>query len=161
MKRVVFIFMILGVCFMSGCSANKFDNIEIGDSTSSVIDFYGEPYIKLNTINIYKDEEQFVGVVSDFKEVLGVVLFTADRKLLYSEGLKPIACDDKMEQFIGKSIDEIEEEFGEIHCDIGSGFFIPAYITDHATILIFQIENEFVINASSIDIVTNMKSEFW
>jgi len=151
---LMFILIIfLGGSCMFDCSNDELSKIKIGESVLAAKEVYGSSFIDLNTVNVFKDENKYVITISDFQNVLAIAIFGSDGKLLCSKGVEPI--DDKnIEQFLGKSVADLENQFGKIHCDTGSGFYIPAYITDHATIVTLHVENDIVVNISSIDILT-------
>lgn len=50
---------------------------------------------------------------------------------------------------------ELAEEIGQPHVDVGSGFYIPAYITEDANLVCFELENEIVIEVIQRDLFTN------
>lgn len=57
------------------------------------------------------------------------------------------------------SIDELKQKLGEIHADVGSGFYIPAYITEDGFLVCFDLENDIVYEVIKRDILTNMVVE--
>ncbi len=50
---------------------------------------------------------------------------------------------------------ELTEEIGQPHVDVGSGFYIPAYVTEDANLVCFELENELVIEVIQLDLFTN------
>ena len=158
MKKLFTLILILGMCFMFGCSKDKFSKIKIGESMDRARDVYSATHIDLNAVKVFNDGENFVIVIEENQGISGIAVISSDRKTLHSEKITPIN-DENIEQFCGKSIEKIEEQYGKIHSDIGSGFYIPAYITDHATIVFFEIENGIVERISSKDIIANTTIE--
>ena len=53
------------------------------------------------------------------------------------------------------NFNELTEEIGQPHVDVGSGFYIPAYVTEDANLVCFELENELVIEAIQLDLFTN------
>ena len=53
------------------------------------------------------------------------------------------------------SFNELTEEIGQPHVDVGSGFYIPAYVTEDANLVCFELENELVIEVIQLDLFTN------
>lgn len=53
------------------------------------------------------------------------------------------------------NFNELTEEIGQPHVDVGSGFYIPAYVTEDANLVCFELENEIVIEVIQLDLFTN------
>lgn len=53
------------------------------------------------------------------------------------------------------NFNEPTEEIGQPHVDVGSGFYIPAYVTEDANLVCFELENEIVIEVIQRDLFTN------
>lgn len=53
------------------------------------------------------------------------------------------------------NFNELTEEIGQPHVDVGSGFYIPAYVTEDANLVCFELENEIVIEIIQLDLFTN------
>ena len=158
MKKLIVLILIMGMCFMFGCSKNEFSKIKIGESMDKARDVFKSSHIDLNAAKIFIDEKSFVVVVEKNQGISGIVVFSPDGKVLHSEKITPIN-DENIRQFCGKSVEELEKQYGRFHCDIGSGFYIPAYITNHATIVFFEIGNGIIERISSIDIITKKTME--
>lgn len=50
---------------------------------------------------------------------------------------------------------ELTEEIGQPHVDVGSDFYIPVYVTEDANLVCFELENEIVIEVIQLDLFTN------
>ena len=160
MKKLLMLMLILilGMCSMPGCSRNGFCRIKIGDSIDKAKDVYNSSYISLNALQVFKDEGRYVLAVEGNRGISGIAVFSSEGRLLYSEKLVPIN-DENIKRFCGESVYELEKQYGKIHCDIGSGFYLPAYITNHATIIFFEIRNDTVERFFSMDIITKETTE--
>lgn len=53
------------------------------------------------------------------------------------------------------NFNELTEEIGQPHVDVGSGFYIPAYVTEDANLVCLELENELVIEVIQLDLFTN------
>ena len=53
------------------------------------------------------------------------------------------------------NFNELTEEIGQPHVDVGSGFYIPAYVTEDVNLVCFELENELVIEVIQLDLFTN------
>lgn len=53
------------------------------------------------------------------------------------------------------NFNELTEEIGQPHVDVGSGFYILAYVTEDANLVCFELKNEIVIEVIQLDLFTN------
>ena len=53
------------------------------------------------------------------------------------------------------NFNELKEKIGQPHVDIGSGFYIPAYITEDAYLICFELENDNIFEVIKRDLLTN------
>jgi hypothetical protein len=87
---------------------------------------------------IWKDSKGYCIACTDGgpDQVSAVVRFSDDLELLEADGLEPIDPIDgaEMEQWVGKTLDEFIEQYGQYHLDLASGLFEPAYISNNGTI---------------------------
>lgn len=67
-----------------------------------------------------------------------------------------IQCED-INQFLGMDTAELKEKYGQPHVDVGSGFYIPAYITDDAYLICLELEDDIVFEVIEHDLLTNEK----
>ena len=58
-------------------------------------------------------------------------------------------------QFLNVDFNELTEEIGQPHVDVGSGFYIPAYVTEDANLVCFELKNEIVIEVIQRDLFIN------
>ena len=79
--------------------------------------------------------------------------FSPDRTCLRTQGLRLIEINDIC-QLLNVSVDSLTEKLGQPHADIGSGFSVPAYITDDAELLCFELENDSVVEIILRDLFT-------
>ena len=157
MKKFLLTILIVGMCCMLGCAKNETTKINVGDPIMKIKSAYGSPHITfgMGAILVFKDGQNYTVTISDYTSIVGVATFDAEGKLLYSKDINLISAEN-MAQFDGKSFDEVEKQFGKEHIDIGSGGYIPAYITDSATIIIMSVDGDIVSMISSMDIITGM-----
>lgn len=69
--------------------------------------------------------------LDDGNTVQKLAEFSPDRTCLRTQGLRLIEINDIC-QLLNVSVDSLTEKLGQPHADIGSGFSVPAYITDDA-----------------------------
>lgn len=112
------------------------------------------PYISINSLSAYLINENCFISIQENGNIQKTVEFSFDRQCLYSEGIELIK-DENMEQFVDMEFDVVKEKIGQPHIDIGSGFYIPAYITEDAYLISFDLEDEIVFRITKRDLLTN------
>jgi len=98
--------------------------------------------LKLNTITVCKHNDGYVATISN-GHAIKTVSFTNNREVTSVENIELIE-QNSFEQYVTKKYDEVIADLGEPHTDIGSGFYIPTYLTSNARLVSFYIENECV-----------------
>lgn len=100
--------------------------------------------LHLDCIVIWKDSKGYCIACTDGgpDQVSAVVRFSDDLELLEADGLEPIDPIDgaEMEQWVGKTLDEFIEQYGQYHLDLASGLFKPAYISNNGTIYWMDVD---------------------
>ena len=150
MKKILSI-LLISVLTLSGCSDNN--KISIGSSISK-INAQHKNFIFLNSIIVYKKSDIFIVVVEKNGLVDKIVEFSSKRNSLHVEGLSLLQIDN-INQYLNKDVDEIINNLGEIHADIGSGFYIPSYITSDAYLISFVIEDHKIVEVIKRDLLSN------
>lgn len=141
-QLMISIIALLIVSMLVGCPKREernFEKIAIGDSREDVEDIfpYEESYMGLLFFSAYKDNDDCVVIMTGGGlKVEGVIAFSSDRKLLYSLGITPIKPTD-FSKCYGKNFEELIDELGPFHQDVSTAFLAPAYVTDHAEIIVF------------------------
>lgn len=150
MKRIIAFLFFITILF-SGCSSGY--KFEVGESMSKINNQY-TPYITINALSVYEISENFLITIDDGNIIQKTVEFTHDRKCHRIQGFDLIKnCD--VNQFLNTNFNELTEKIGQPHVDIGSGFYIPAYVTEDANLICFELENEIVIEVIKRDLLTN------
>lgn len=150
MKRIIILLVVISVLF-SGCG-NSFE-IKIGDNMDIVNDNYS-PYLLLNSLYGYNINNNYVFIIVDCNIVKKLVEFSADRKVVSSYNLDLISSDD-FNKYLGININKLIEVFNQPHVDIGSGFYLPSYITNDANLITFDFKDETVYGVTKRDLLTN------
>ncbi len=151
MKKIIITLLLIALT-LSGCKNNA--NIQIGDSMT-MINNQQVPFISLNCLSVYRENNVYTIVVEKNGVVQKTVEFSSDRKCRAVQGLVLLKNED-MNQYLDKSLTELKEKFGEVHADIGSGFYIPAYITENGYLIYFSMENDIVYKVMKRDLLTNV-----
>ena len=82
--------------------------------------------------------------------------FSPERKCNRVQGMDLMKKEDEdIGQFLNMDVGKLKEKLGQPHADIGSGFYIPAYVTEDAHLICFEIENDVVFEVVERDLITN------
>ncbi len=150
MKRIISL-LLLVILLFSGCMSN--DDYIKGDKMSEINNKH-TPYIALNTLSAYEIDGNYLVVVEDSGIVQKLAEFSSERKCKRVQKIKLIKEVD-INQFLNMNVETLKKMLGQPHADIGSGFYIPAYITEDANLISFQIENDIVFEVIKRDLITN------
>lgn len=150
MKNIIV--LLLMILTLSGCQKNT--NIQIGDSMT-MIDNQQTPFIFLNSLSVFRTDNTYTIVVEKNGVAQKIVEFSSDRKCRTVQGLVLVKNED-INQYLDKSLNELKEKFGEVHADIGSGFYVPAYITENGYLIYFEVENDIVYEVVKRDLLTDV-----
>lgn len=134
MKKILVTVLILLSAFFVGCTQNN--GIMPGKSIKAINEKY-TPTICFNFLSVFKIEDKYRVVIHDDYVIEKTVDFSSDREYSDMHGLIPVKIEN-LKTYLNLSIDEIEKELGEPHVDIGSGFYIPSYITDNGYMVRFR-----------------------
>ena len=79
----------------------------------------------MNALSVYKINEKYLIIVNDNDVIKKLIEFSAERKCCRAQGVSLVKNSD-INLFLNISLDQLVQEFGQPHVDIGSGFYIPA-----------------------------------
>ena len=150
MKKIIALLLFVTILFSACSNSYKF---EVGESMSRINNQY-TPYITINTLSVYKFSENYLVTIDDGTIIQKLVEFSLERKCLQIQGFDLIENGD-MNQFLNMNFNAITKQIGQPQVDIGSGFYIPAYITKDAYLICFELENEIVFEVIKRDLLTN------
>ena len=149
MKKIVG-FLLAAAILFSACSGRH--KVSVGESISSIHKQY-TPYLTINTLSAYKIGGNYWMTLDDGNTVQKLAEFSPDRTCLRTQGLRLIEINDIC-QLLNVSVDSLTEKLGQPHADIGSGFSVPAYITENADLMCFELENGIVVEVIQRDLFT-------
>lgn len=150
MKRIIACLVFVTILFSACSSGYKF---EVGESMSKINNQY-TPYITINALSVYEINKNYLLTIDDGGVVQKLVEFSPDRKCHRMQGIELIKNDD-INQFLNINFNQLTEKIGQPHVDVGSGFYIPAYVTEDANLICFEIEKQIVIEVIKRDLLTN------
>ena len=150
MKKITVLLFVITL-LLSGCTRDS--EFKVGEQMSK-INNKNTPYITMNALSVYKDTNNYLVIIDDNDIIQKLVEFSPDRKSIRVQGLDLIKCED-INHFLDMDIDELGKKYGQPHVDIGSGFYIPAYITDDAYLICLGLEDDIVFEVIKRDLLTN------
>lgn len=113
----------------------------------------GVPFLHFCALSVYKQEEQYLITVYEDDAIRKTCTFTPERVCTDVQGMTLIE-DQPAERFVGVDINTVQTLLGKPHADIGSGFYIPAYITENAYLISFSFEKDKAIMVLKYDLLT-------
>lgn len=150
MRRIL-ILSIMVVILFSGCANNS--QFKVGDKMSD-INNENTPYISLNSLNAYERSSNYVIVISTEGVAEKLVEFSSERQSIRVQGLDLVKSQE-INKYLNMDINKLKKELGQPHVDVGSGFYIPAYITNDAYLICFELEDDIVFEVIKRDLLTN------
>lgn len=145
------ILLLLMIVTFTGCQ--KDSTIQIGDSMTAINNQH-KRFIFLNSLSVFQVNDTYTIVVEENGIAQKIVEFSSDRKCCTVQGLV-LAKDEDINEYLDKSLNELKEKLGDVHADIGSGFYIPAYITENGYLIYFEVENDILYEIVKLDLLTN------
>lgn len=82
-------------------------------------------------------------------------MFSSERRCRESQGIDLIDDNESIEKYLNKPFEEIRQQLGAPHADVGSGFYIPAYLTENAYLICFVLESDVVCEVFKRDLIKN------
>ena len=142
MKYLLIIILCIAV-FICGC---KNENVLSEPTTNQ------NQLINLNTLSVYQNDNEYQVVITRDGKVVGEVVFLETREFQSVHGLSLVKRGDH-EQYLGKLFIDVEQQLGPVHTDIGSGFYVPAYITEDAYLICFTLDDTSVHDIKVYDLL--------
>lgn len=150
MKRII-VFVIFAAILFSACSS--IPKVEVGESMSNINEQYTS-YFTINALSAFKTGENYLITIDDGTTIQKLVEFSSDRKCCRIQGFE-LKRNVDINNLLNISFNKLTDQFGQPHVDIGSGFYIPAYVTEDAYLICFKLEKDKVIEVTKRDLLTN------
>lgn len=150
MKRIIAFLFFATILFTACSNSRKF---EVGESMNNINNQY-TAHIAINALSVYEINENYLITIDDDGIIQKLVEFSFDGKCRRIQGFDLMKNGD-IHQFLNINFNELTEKIGQPHVDVGSGFYIPAYVTEDANLICFELENEIVIDVIKRDLLTN------
>ena len=154
MKKYIIV-MLLMIFTLSGCQ-KKADPQVVDLATT--INNQQAPIISLSTLSVFQTNDMYTVVIRENGESKKTVEFSSDRECLSVQGVV-LVKNEELNQHLGKKLNELENHFGEIHADVGSGFYIPSYITEDGYLISFIVEDDIAVAIYKRDLLTGEITE--
>lgn len=155
MKKRVIVTLLLIILTLSGCQINT--NTQVDESTT-MINTQQTPFIFLNTLSVFQTSNMYTVVIGGNEKDKKIVEFSSDRECLSVQGLV-LVKHGELNQYLGKTLIELESQYGKVHADVGSGFYIPSYITEDGYLLSFVVEDDIAVAVLKRDLLTGVITE--
>lgn len=152
---IIYLLIICLVIVMIGCSNSN--NLSTKDDptgnfnsvTTNVVNTYDTININqcvynINSLSVYQLNDKYKIIIEKYNGQK-TVSFTNDREAIDTVDIELQDIDD-LSMFLGMNINEVKQQLGEVHVDIGSGFYIPSYVTSDAYLVSFRLEEDGVID---------------
>ena len=169
MKRV-FSLLLLTTIIFSACSRNdtfresetmnntnvsisSSGSVAVGQSISEINEKYSSVF-SFNPLSVYKVNNNYCVVIEDGHTVQKFVEFSDSRKCLSKQDIELIR-DYDANKFLNNDFNKLIAEIGQPHVDIGSGFYIPSYITEEANLISLYIEDDLVVEVIKYDLFSD------
>lgn len=153
-KRVIVTLLLILFTF-SGCQRNT--DPQTGDATTMANDPQA-PILSLSTLSVFQTDDLYTVIIEKNEADKIVVEFTADRECHSVQSLNLVKYGE-LNQYLGKNLNELEAQFGKVHTDVGSGFYIPSYITEDGYLLSFVVEDDIAAAVLKRDLLTGEITE--
>lgn len=103
------------------------------------------PYLHLPTLTAQKEQDRYIIKISQVGEKEKYIYFSGEREILKTKRVYPLKTED-IQIHVGKKFTDVVAQYGEPHADVGSGFYIPAYITEEAYLIEIQVDSDGIIS---------------
>ena len=119
-----------------------------------------EPVFTEAGISVYQTGTSYLVLTEYRGKATGMLEFTDERTLVKHEEILPPEITD-IRILLGKTLEDVECEYGNYHVNTGSGFFIPSYITMDGYLVKMWIEDGVVAHVSKIDLFSGTGTEWY
>ncbi len=145
MRRLI-ITLVIFLLLFTGCHVPQEENVSVPKD--------GETVFKLNSVRTYRENGQYIVAICNGGSQTEYVAFDTSRKCVSEDTVGMLEKRD-YSSHLGTSFTAFQELYGSPHTDVGSGFYIPAYVVDEGYLLEISEENDIIIRLSMIDILNN------
>lgn len=122
----------------------------------------GQLLCNMYPVNTYLSDKDYCVAIFENGEPIKCVVFSNTRQPIRSIGIIPVT-NSELQRYLGQSLTEIENELGAYHVDIGSGGFMPSYLTEDGCLIVFSINRDtnIVERAGKLDLFTGESVEWY
>ena len=156
MKRVIILLALLVAVLLSACGGNG--ALEEFTRVSNE----GGPVYNDFFLQVYFREGIYTVTIQENDVVVKGAQYSEDRNAVQTSGLKLIRAED-ISRYLGKSLVEAELTLGRHHVDIGSGMYMPAYLTCDGYLIVFSVDmdDRQIIHVGKMDLFTGESVEWY
>ena len=157
MRRSIICWMMaISILLIAGCS------VDTNTERFQEINEQEQPLYNAYPIKVFYDEQVYTIVILKNDNVIKGVQYSANRIPCNTVGLDLISHGE-ISSYLGITIDDVEADLGEYHIDIGSGGFLPSYLTEDGYLLVFSVNRstKVVERVGTIDLFTGESVEWF
>ena len=111
-----------------------------------------EKVLQLNTLCTYKKAGGFIISYQTNNEKSEIILFS-DNRTLISNTSYILEQSIDFDGCIGNKFSDIMQKLGPHYIDIGSGLFLPSYITDNGILISFVVQDGYITDLFTTDLL--------
>ena len=159
MKKKKIVFFLLAVSIVIACWAG-IQFTEKGQIKRRINN--GTLLCNMYPVKVYLTNDCYCAAVFvNGKPVKGAE-FSKSRQPVFTAGLDLVNIPD-IQCYLGKTLTDIEKEFSSFHVDIGSGGFMPSYLTEEGYLVIFSVNRstKVVERVGKVDLFTGESVEWF
>ena len=156
-KRLVFFLLIVTIIIACWAGVRFVEKGQIERRINN-----GDLLYNMYPVKVYlRNEFYCVAIFTNSKPVKGAE-FSASRQCVFTDCLDLVNIPD-IQCYLGKTLTDIESELGAFHVDMGSGGFMPSYLTEDGYLVIFTVNRstKVVERVGRIDLFTSESTEWF
>ena len=157
MRRSIICWMMaISILLIAGCS------VDTNTERFQEINEQEQPLYNAYPIKVFYDEQVYTIVILKNDNVIKGVQYSTNRIPCNTVGLDLISHGE-ISSYLGITIDDVEADLGKYHIDIGSGGFLPSYLTEDGYLLVFSVNRstKVVERVGTIDLFTGESVEWF
>lgn len=129
----------------------------IGCSKRQIVSYYGAPSLDYPNLSVFSCDGGNIAVSFRMDNAISYVLYNNEKVQVYSTINTLALTKEKVMLWTDKLFSDFVSKYGLPHSDMGSGFFIPAYFSDHGSMFAFQIVNKKICRITELDFFNKLQ----
>ena len=156
LRKSVCVVVLWCILLLPGCSAKaqleKFQTIHEQE----------QPVYNAYPVKVFCVDQIYAVVILSNDNVAKGAEFSIDRSALTTMGIDLISIDN-IRNYLGMTLDNVVSDFGRYHVDVGSGGFMPSYLTTDGFMIVFSVnrDSQAVERVAKMDLFTGESIEWY